>query len=76
MKSETAEDMSDFVEYAYGGPRTAWGSVRAADGHPEPYKPFWVRTHTQTHTHTRTHTNTNTQTWTILQQDGRNHLGL
>jgi len=32
-------DMGDLVEYAWGDPyTTTWGKVRAADGHPEPYK--------------------------------------
>lgn len=31
------EDFADLVEYVWGGPNTFWGSVRVADGHPEPY---------------------------------------
>eukprot|EP01051_Picozoa_sp_SAG22_P001423 SAG22_NODE_56_length_23716_cov_11.146759_2_plen_100_part_00 len=44
---ETPEDMADLVEYAYGDQAsTSWGAIRAADGHPEPYKPFWVEVRT------------------------------
>ena len=40
---ETPEDMADFVEYVYGdAATTTWGGMRATDGHPQPYKPFWV----------------------------------
>ena len=35
---ETPQDMADFVEYAWGGNDTVWGALRAADGHPEPYR--------------------------------------
>lgn len=31
------QDLSDFVEYLYGGMNTRWGALRAADGHPAPY---------------------------------------
>ena len=35
--------MADFVEYVYGSAETTtWGAIRASDGHPEPYKEFWV----------------------------------
>ena len=34
---ETPADMADFMEYANGPGRSAWGSRRAADGHPRPY---------------------------------------
>jgi len=34
--------MADLVEYAYGSVNTSWGKIRAMDGHPQPYKPFWV----------------------------------
>jgi hypothetical protein len=35
--NESAEDISDFVEYVNGPVTSTWGAVRAADGHPEPY---------------------------------------
>jgi hypothetical protein len=28
----------DFVEYCHGDSSTTWGAIRAADGHPEPYR--------------------------------------
>ena len=31
------QDLSDFVEYLYGGINTRWGALRAGDGHPAPY---------------------------------------
>ena len=36
--NETAADMCDFVEYCWGNTSTSWGAIRAADGHPEPYR--------------------------------------
>ena len=36
-KDETAEDISDFVEYVNGPITTKWGARRMRDGHPEPY---------------------------------------
>jgi hypothetical protein len=40
---ETPQDMADLVEYVYGDSvSTEWGGVRAADGHAQPYKAFWV----------------------------------
>ena len=36
--NETADDMGDFVEYCWGNTSTPWGAIRAADGHPEPYR--------------------------------------
>ncbi len=35
--AETPEDLADFLEYANGPADSAWGSKRAADGHPAPY---------------------------------------
>ena len=32
------EDMGDLVEYCWGNGSTHWGGIRAADGHPEPYR--------------------------------------
>jgi alpha-L-arabinofuranosidase len=34
---ETPTDMADFMEYANGSAKSAWGCRRAADGHPAPY---------------------------------------
>ena len=40
---ETPSDVSDFLEYAYGSSTaTVWGAQRAADGHTDPYPPFWI----------------------------------
>ena len=36
--NETADDLGDFVEYCWGNTSTPWGAIRAADGHPEPYR--------------------------------------
>lgn len=36
-KDETAEDISDFIEYVNGAVTTEWGARRMKDGHPEPY---------------------------------------
>lgn len=36
------EDMADLVEYGWGGDDTKWGRLRAADGHPEPYRLKWI----------------------------------
>jgi hypothetical protein len=35
---ETPQDMADFMEYANGPATSEWGSRRARDGHPEPYR--------------------------------------
>ena len=35
--NETPQDMADFMQYVNGSTNTAWGSQRAADGHPAPY---------------------------------------
>ncbi len=35
---ETPQDMADFIEYAKGPTEGEWGSRRAADGHPQPYR--------------------------------------
>ncbi|KAK3126073.1 hypothetical protein QOZ80_7BG0613510 [Eleusine coracana subsp. coracana] len=32
------KDVVDSIEFARGGPTTPWGSIRAAMGHPEPFK--------------------------------------
>jgi len=40
---ETPGDLADLVEYAFGGPETAWGQRRIDEGrHPKPYRPFIV----------------------------------
>ena len=40
---ETAGDVGDLLEYAYGDAnRTVWGAERAADGRAAPYAPFWL----------------------------------
>ncbi|KAG8099044.1 hypothetical protein GUJ93_ZPchr0013g34481 [Zizania palustris] len=36
------KDVVDGIEFARGGPNTTWGSVRAAMGHPEPFKLDYV----------------------------------
>ncbi|KAL5197437.1 hypothetical protein ABZP36_000949 [Zizania latifolia] len=36
------KDVVDGIEFARGGPKTTWGSVRAAMGHPEPFKLDYV----------------------------------
>ncbi|XP_062187473.1 alpha-L-arabinofuranosidase 1-like [Phragmites australis] len=36
------KDVVDGIEFARGGPKTPWGSVRAAMGHPEPFKLDYV----------------------------------
>jgi alpha-L-arabinofuranosidase len=36
------QDVVDGIEFARGGPKTPWGSVRAAMGHPEPFKLDYV----------------------------------
>jgi len=36
--NETPRDMSDFLEFANGPATSNWGKVRAANGHPEPYR--------------------------------------
>nr|CAB3459031.1 unnamed protein product [Digitaria exilis] len=36
------KDAVDGIEFARGGPKTPWGSVRAAMGHPEPFKLDYV----------------------------------
>jgi len=33
----TAAEAAELVEYVNGGPKTKWGSVRARNGHPDPY---------------------------------------
>ena len=35
--SDGAQSAADLVEYCSGSPQTAWGSKRAANGHPAPY---------------------------------------
>ncbi|KAM0848523.1 hypothetical protein ACQ4PT_054329 [Festuca glaucescens] len=36
------QDVVDGIEFARGGPKTTWGSVRAAMGHPQPFKLDYV----------------------------------
>ena len=36
------QDVVDGIEFARGGPKTPWGSVRAAMGHPEPFNLDYV----------------------------------
>jgi len=36
------QDVVNGIEFARGGPKTTWGSVRAAMGHPEPFKLDYV----------------------------------
>jgi len=36
------KDVVDGIEFARGGPKTPWGSVRAAMGHPEPFNLDYV----------------------------------
>jgi len=40
--AESLQDVTDFVEYAYGDASTTWGAKRAADGHASPYRPFAI----------------------------------
>ncbi len=41
-KEQFLQDAIDWVEYCNGPATSRWGSVRAANGHPEPYKvKFW-----------------------------------
>lgn len=39
---ETPQDMADMVEYLKGDVSTKWGSQRAANGHPNPYKVKYI----------------------------------
>jgi alpha-N-arabinofuranosidase len=36
------QDVVDGIEFARGGPKTTWGLVRAAMGHPQPFKLDYV----------------------------------
>ncbi|KAJ1292499.1 hypothetical protein BS78_02G396100 [Paspalum vaginatum] len=36
------KDVVNGIEFARGGPKTTWGSIRAAMGHPEPFKLDYV----------------------------------
>jgi len=36
------QDVVNGIEFARGDPETAWGSVRAAMGHPEPFQLYYV----------------------------------
>lgn len=36
--NESPQDMTDFVEYAFGGATTKWGAKRVEDGHAAPYR--------------------------------------
>lgn len=40
---ETPQDMSDFIQYAKGGPDSEWGKKRIADGHPTPYRLKYIQ---------------------------------
>lgn len=40
---ETSEDIRDFVEYVNGPVTSKWGSLRAEQGHPEPYKLKYIQ---------------------------------
>lgn len=41
-EEEFLQDAVDWVEYCNGPPTSRWGSIRAANGHPEPYDvKFW-----------------------------------
>ncbi|KAL5994837.1 aspartate-semialdehyde dehydrogenase-like protein [Asimina triloba] len=39
---ECLQDILDSIEFARGDPNSTWGSVRAAMGHPEPFKLSYV----------------------------------
>jgi len=40
--SDGPQSAADLVDYCNGGPETAWGSKRAANGHPAPYRvKYW-----------------------------------
>ncbi|CAD6210969.1 unnamed protein product [Miscanthus lutarioriparius] len=39
---EFLQDVVNGIEFARGDPETAWGSVRAAMGHPEPFQLYYV----------------------------------
>lgn len=36
------QDVVNGIEFARGDPETAWGSSRAAMGHPEPFQLYYV----------------------------------
>lgn len=36
------QDVVDGIEFARGDPKTTWGSVRAAMGHPEPFPLYYI----------------------------------
>jgi alpha-L-arabinofuranosidase len=36
------QDVVAGIEFARGGPKTTWGSIRAAMGHPQPFKLDYV----------------------------------
>lgn len=45
--NETYEDIRDFVEYVNGDTSTKWGALRAAHGHPAPYKLKHIQVHNE-----------------------------
>lgn len=45
--NETYEDIRDFVEYVNGDTSTKWGAMRAAHGHPAPYKLKHIQVHNE-----------------------------
>ena len=45
--NETYEDIRDFVEYVNGDTSTKWGALRAAHGHPTPYKLKHIQVHNE-----------------------------
>ncbi|XP_052162346.1 alpha-L-arabinofuranosidase 1-like isoform X1 [Oryza glaberrima] len=42
LRSCNVQDVVDGIEFARGGPKTTWGSVRAAMGHPQPFNLDYV----------------------------------
>ncbi|MDR0938800.1 MAG: hypothetical protein LBN29_05515 [Mediterranea sp.] len=46
---ETAEDISDFVEYMNGDATTEWGAIRARNGHPAPYGVKYIQVDNERH---------------------------
>jgi hypothetical protein len=47
-----ATDMADLVEYCWGDAyTTAWGRLRAADGHPEPYRLKYIELGNEQYNH-------------------------
>jgi alpha-N-arabinofuranosidase len=63
-RGATAEEAAAWVEYANGAPNTKYGAMRAANGHPEPFRVkyweigneiwgSWVRGHSDAETYAR-----------------------